>query len=233
MHEFILHELELRLNHLDSDIRHKVTKFSLSNAEEVTEWLDRESSGSEVEEEDESGTKTPTCSTGTGKASGDMGRKFEDNGTPESRKKEEKTESPNVRLGVKRTINSPVSSPVTIKKLLLLKKMKTRKNKRKPVRIKKADSKILTSTPCRKVIEENHEKKTIKRQKKSEIAKKIEVFKKEVVKKERDEKKEMVNKARAQPGKKTVKKAVRKKKVAQRSGRRPRKTKKIPNNPKL
>ena len=85
---------------------------------------------------------------------------------------------------------------------LPLKKMKTRENKRKPVGIKKADSKILTSTPCRKVIKENHEKKTIKRQKKSEIAKKIEVFKKEVAKKERDEKKEMVNKARAQPGKK-------------------------------
>ena len=111
--------------------------------------------------------------------------------------------------------------------------MKTRENKRKPVGIKKADSKILTRTPCRKVIEENREKKTIKRQKKSEIAKKIEVFKKEVAKKERDEKKEMVNKARAQPGKKTVKKAVRKKKVTQRSGRRPRNTKKIPNNPKL
>ena len=204
-------------------------KFSLSNAEEVTEWLDRESSGSEEEEEDESGIETPTCSTRTGKASGDMGRKFEDKGTPESGKKEGKTESPNVRLGVKRTVNSPV----TIKKLLPLKKMKIRENNRKPVGIKKADSKILTSTPCRKVIEENHEKKIIKRQKKSEIAKKIEVFKKEVAKKERDQKKEMVNKARAQPGKKTVKKAVRKKKVTQRSGRRPRKTKKIPDNPKL
>ena len=209
------------------DIRSR--KFSLSNAEEVTEWLDRESSGSEEEEEDESGIETPTCSTGTGKASGDMGRKFEDKGTPESGKKEGKTESPNVRLGVKRTVNSPV----TIKKLLPLKKMKIRENNRKPVGIKKADSKILTSTPCRKVIEENHEKKTIKRQKKSEIAKKIEVFKKEVAKKERDQKKEMVKKARAQPGKKTVKKAVRKKKVIQRSGRRPRKTKKIPDNPKL
>ena len=209
------------------DIRSR--KFSLYNAEEVTEWLDRESSGSEEEEEDESGIETPTCSTGTGKASGDMERKFEDKGTPESGKKEGKTESPNVRLGVKRTVNSPV----TIKKLLPLKKMKIRENNRKPVGIKKADSKILTSTPCRKVIEENHEKKTIKRQKKSEIAKKIEVFKKEVAKKERDQKKEMVNKARAQPGKKTVKKAVRKKKVIQRSGRRPRKTKKIPDNPKL
>ena len=209
------------------DIRSR--KFSLSNAEEVTEWLDRESSGSEEEEEDESGIETPTCSTGTGKASGDMGRKFEDKGTPESGKKEGKTESPNVRLGIKRTVNSPV----TIKKLLPLKKMKIRENNRKPVGIKKADSKILTSTPCRKVIEENHEKKTMKRQKKSEIAKKIELFKKEVAKKERDQKKEMVNKARAQPGKKTVKKAVRKKKVTQRSGRRSRKTKKIPDNPKL
>ena len=209
------------------DIRSR--KFSLSNAEEVTEWLDRESSGSEEEEEDESGIETPTCSTGTGKASGDMGRKFEDKGTPESGKKEGKTESPNVRLGVKRTVNSPV----TIKKLLPLKKMKIRENNRKPVGIKKADSKILTSTPCRKVIEENHEKKTMKRQKKSEIAKKLELFKKEVAKKERDQKKEMVNKARAQPGKKTVKKAVRKKKVTQRSGRRSRKTKKIPDNPKL
>ena len=87
---------------------------------------------------------------------------FEDNGTPESGKKEGKKESPNVRFGVKRTINSPVNSPVTIKKLLPLKKMKTRQIKRKPVGIKTADSKILTSTPCRKVIEENHEKKTIK-----------------------------------------------------------------------
>ena len=136
------------------DIRSQ--KFSLSNAEEVTEWLDRESSGSEEEEDDESGIETPTCSTRTGKASGDMGRKFEDKGTPESGKKEGKTESPNVRLGVKRTVNSPV----TIKKLLPLKKMKIRENNRKPVGIKKADSKILTSTPCRKVIEENHEKKT-------------------------------------------------------------------------
>ena len=209
------------------DIRSR--KFSLSNAEEVTDWLDRESSGSEEEEEDESGIETPTCSTRTGKASGDMGRKFEDKGTPESGKKEGKTESPNVRLGVKRTVNSPV----TVKKLLPLKKMKIRENNRNPVGIKKADSKILTSTPCRKVIEENHEKKTMKRQKKSEIAKKIELFKKEVAKKERDQKKEMVNKARAQPGKKTVKKAVRKKKVTQRSGRRSRKTKKIPDNPKL
>ena len=111
--------------------------------------------------------------------------------------------------------------------------MKTRENKRKPVGIKKADSKILTSTPCRKVIEKNHEKKTIKRQKKSEIAKKIEVFKKEVAKKERDEKKEMAKKARSQPARKAVKKEVRKKKVTQRSGRRPRNTKKIPDNPKL
>ena len=54
-----------------------------------------------------------------------------------------------------------------------------------------------------------------------------------MAKKERDEKKEMVNKARAQPGKKTVKKTVRKRKVTQRSGRRSRNTKKIPNNPKL
>ena len=94
------------------------------------------------------------------KTSNDTGRKFQDNGTPESGKKEGKTESPNVRLGVKGTINSPVSSPVTIKKLLPLKKMKTRENKRKPVGIKKADFKILISTPCRKVIQENHEKKT-------------------------------------------------------------------------
>ena len=99
--------------------------------------------------------------------------------------------------------------------------------------LKKADSKILTSTPCRKVIEENHEKKTIKRQKKSELAKKIEVFKKEVAKKERDERKEVAKKAIVQPARKAVKKQVRKKKVTQRSGRWPRNTKKIPNNPKL
>ena len=89
---------------------------------------------------------------------------FEDNGTPEIGKKEGKKESPDVRFGVKRTINSSVSSPVTIKKLLPLKKMKTRQIKRKPVGIIKTDSKILTSTPCRKVIEENHEKKKIKRE---------------------------------------------------------------------
>ena len=38
-----------------------------------------------------------------------MGRKFEDNGTPERGKKLGKTESPNVSLGVKRTINSAVA----------------------------------------------------------------------------------------------------------------------------
>ena len=137
-----------------------------------------------------------------------------DNGTPESGKKE----SPNVRFGVKRTINSPVSSPVTMKKLLPLKKMKTREIKRRPAGIKKkADFKILTSTPCRKVTEENHEKKTIKRKKKSETAKKIEVFKKEVAQTEREEKK-----ARTQPARKVhrvrrklVKKQVKKKKVTQ------------------
>ena len=95
---------------------------------EVTEWLDRESSGGE-EEEDESEIETPTCSTRTGKGSADTRRMFEGNGTPESGKKE----SPDVRFGVKRTINSPVSSAVTIKKFLPLKKMKTRKIKRKPV----------------------------------------------------------------------------------------------------
>ena len=158
---------------------------------------------------------------------------FEENRTPESGKKEGKKESPNVRFGIKRTINSPVSSPVTIKKLLPLKNMKTREIKRKSVGINKADSKILTSTPCRKVIEENHEKKTIKRQKKSELAKKIEVFKKEVAKKERDERKEVAKKARAQPARKAVKKQVRRKKVTQRSARRPRNTKKMPDNPKL
>ena len=63
-----------------------------------------------------------------------MGRMFEDNGTPQSGKKEGKKESPNVRFGVKRTINSPV----TIKELLPLKKMKTRQIKRKPVGIKKS-----------------------------------------------------------------------------------------------
>ena len=98
--------------------------------------------------------------------------------TPESAKD---NGSPNVRMGQKRTINSPV----TIKKMLPMKKLKKKEIKRKPVGIKKAKSRILTSTPCRKLIEENHEKKTVKRMRKVEIAKKLEEFKKEVAKKER------------------------------------------------
>ena len=62
---------------------------------------------------------------------------FEDNGTPESGKKEGNKESLDVGFDVKRTIHSPVSSQVTIMKLLPLKKMKTREIKRKPVGIKK------------------------------------------------------------------------------------------------
>ena len=42
-----------------------------------------------------------------------------------------------------------------------MKKLKKREIKRKPVGIKKAKSRILTSTLCRKLIEENHEKKTV------------------------------------------------------------------------
>ena len=97
--------------------------------------------------------------------------------------------------------------------------------KRKPVGIKKANSKILTSTPCRKLVKENHEKKTSKKLRKAEVAKKLEAYKKEVAKKQKEEKK-----ARKCPVQK--KKEVKKKKVTQRTGRRLPK-KKIPDNPKL
>ena len=83
-----------------------------------------------------------------------------DTGTPESGKDKG---SPNVIMGQKRTINSPV----TIKKLLPIEKLKKKEIKRKPVGIKKAQSSILTSTPYRKLSEENNEKKTIKRIKKN------------------------------------------------------------------
>ena len=70
-----------------------------------------------------------------------------------------------------------------------MKKMKKNEVKRKPVGIKKANSKILTSTPCRKLVKENHEKKTAKRLRKVEVAKKLEAYKKEVAKKQKEEKK--------------------------------------------
>ena len=142
-----MHELELRLNYLYTlDLRQR--KFTIENVEEVSKWLQRESSG----EEEENQCETPSTSTGT--------RRTEamDTGTPESAKD---NRSPNVRMGKKRTINSPV----TIKKLLPMKKLKKKEIKRKPVGIKEAKSRILTSTPCRKLIEENHEKKTEKSEK--------------------------------------------------------------------
>ena len=123
-------------------------KLTMENAEELTKWLEREESGEEIEDEEDDlkeneipQKETTKCVTG---------------GTPESAFKG----SLNLRMGVKRTINSPV----TIKKLLPIKVMKKKEIQRKAVGIKKANSKILTSTPCRNVITENYEKKTIKRQ---------------------------------------------------------------------
>ena len=196
-----MRELELRLNHLYIlDLRPR--KFTIKNVEEVSKWLERGSSG-----EEENGCETPSTSTATGIT------EVMDTGTPGSGNK---NGSPNVRMGQKRTINSPV----TIKKLLPIKKLKKKEIERKPVGIKKAQSKILTSTPCRKLIEENHEKKTLKRLRKSQIAKKIEEFKK-VAKKEREEKKQQTKKV---PAKKAAKKVVKNKKVIQSSGRRPQNT---------
>ena len=67
--------------------------------EEVSKWLERESSGKE-----ENGCETPSMSTGT------VITEVMDTGTPEG---EKENGSPNVRMGQKRTINSPV----TIKKI--------------------------------------------------------------------------------------------------------------------
>ena len=67
--------------------------------------------------------------------------------------------------------------------------MKKNEAKRKPVGIKKANSKILTSTPCRKLVQENHEKKTAKRLKKAEVAKNWRITKKKLPGKKRKEKK--------------------------------------------
>ena len=72
---------------------------------------------------------------------------------------------------------------------MTMKKLKKNEVKRKPVSIKKVNSKILTSTPCRKLVKENHEKKTAKRLRKAEVAKKFEAYKKETAKKEKEEKK--------------------------------------------
>ena len=126
---------------------------------------------------EENRCETLSTSTGTGRT------EVMDTGAPESGKE---NGSPNVRMGQKRTINSPV----TIKKLPPIKKLKKKEIKRKPVGIKKAQSKILTSTLCRKLIEENNKKKTLKRMRKTKIAKKLEELKKEVAKKEREEKKQ-------------------------------------------
>ena len=96
----VLHKLEIRLYHLYTlDLRPRQRKFTIENAEEVSKWLERESSG-EVEENQ---CETPSTSTGTGRT------EVMDTGTPESAKG---NGSPNVRMGQKRTINSPV----TIKK---------------------------------------------------------------------------------------------------------------------
>ena len=129
-----MHELELKLNHLYTlDLRPR--EFTIKNVEEVSKWLEKESSG-----EEENGCETPSMSTGTGIT------EVMDTGTPESGKE---NGSPNVRMGQKRTVNSPVN----IKKLLAIKKLKKKEIERKPVGIKKAQSKILTSTLCRKLIE--------------------------------------------------------------------------------
>ena len=133
----------------------------------LTEWLEKEESmqsRQETEDEEDDDLKenkitenvtTPQC---------------QSRATPQSTFKG----SLNVRMGVKRTINSPI----TIKKLLPIKVMKKTVTQRKAIGIKKANSKILTSTPCRNVISENHEKKTKKREKKAEVEKKMQEVKK-------------------------------------------------------
>lgn len=190
-------------------------KFTLKSAEELTEWLEKEESvesGQDSEYEDLKENKIPENATPQSPCFSGA--------TPESAFKG----SPNLRMGVKRTINSPV----TIKKLLPIKVMKKTVTQRKPVGIKKANSKILTSTPCRKVIGENHEKKMKKRENKAEVEKKMQEVKKEILKQNRQEKKKP--KPKAVP--KQKEKPVKKKKIIQRTGRRPRQ-KKIPDNPKL
>ena len=77
--------------------------------------------------------------------------------------------SPNLCITEKRTINSLV----TMKKLIPIKKMKKNKAERKPVGIKKANSKILTSTSCRKLVKENHEKKNCQKVEKDRGGNKI------------------------------------------------------------
>ena len=97
-----MHELELRLNHLYTlDLRPRQRKFTIENVEEVSKWLERESLG----EEEENQCETASMSTGTGRT------KVMDTGTSESAKD---NGCSNVRMGQKRTINSPVA----IKKLL-------------------------------------------------------------------------------------------------------------------
>ena len=121
----------------------------------VSKWLERESSG-----EEENECEKPSTSTGTVKI------QVMDSETPECGKDTEtpgcgkENGSPNVRMGQNMTINSPV---VTIKNLLPIKKLKKQEIKRKPLGIKKAQSKIPTVTLCRKLIEENYEKTTLKR----------------------------------------------------------------------
>ena len=112
--------------------------------------------------------------------------------------------------------------------MLPIKVMKKTVTQRKAIGKKKVNSKILTSTPCRNVISENHEKKRKKRDKKAEVERKMQEVEKEVLKQNREEKKRPKKRGCS----KTKTKPVKKKKVTQRTGRRL-KQKKIPDNPKL
>ena len=146
-------------------IRSKGQKVYNSKCEEVTNWLDRQNSDEEnnTEESESESTRenTPVASTS-------QNNPVEVQTTTESITP--MNLNPNLHITEKRTINSLV----TMKKLIPITKMKKNKAKRKPVEIKKANSKLLTSTQCRKLVKENHEKKAAKRLKKAEVAKKEE-----------------------------------------------------------
>ena len=72
-----------------------------------------------------------------------------------------------------------------MKKLLPRKKLNYSSAKRKVMGINKANSKVLTATPCRKIIQANHIKKQDKRLKKKKLDEEFKKLKQKIEKGER------------------------------------------------
>ena len=84
----------------------------------------------------------------------------------------------------KTTVDSQ-ESPVTMKKLLPRKKLNYSSAKRKVMGINEVNSKVLTATPCRKIIQANHIKKQDKCLKKKKLDEEFKKLKQKIEKGER------------------------------------------------